>query len=109
MPYANSLRLDFWPADGKAIAIAPTFDEDLAFTISDALTLVLREAEADPMWSRVAPLIKSEVVTPTVQFLVRFGAVHQNGSGDVLPPGEMIFLCMVAQTKDEFLYDVWKV
>ena len=109
MTCTNSYRLDFWPVDRKAVAIAPTFEEDLVFNIAEAMTVVLREANGNPFLSQISTLIESRIDAPTVRFRVRFGAVHV-GDGDYFgEPGRMIFLCAVAQTKEEFLYYTRKV
>lgn len=109
--HADHCRLDFWPDDGKAIAIAPTFEEDLTIGIADVMSEFLREAEGSREFisSSVTTLMRDTVETPKVHFRTIFSAVHTTDHGDSRLPGEMLFLCEVAQSSEEFLYHTRKV
>ncbi|KAH9914849.1 uncharacterized protein B0H18DRAFT_959587 [Fomitopsis serialis] len=104
------VRIDWWRLRDTATVIAPTFEEDLTFGITSAMSRVLREAEGDTVSSRVTTSPSCTVTTPRLCFCLKYASVHAAntlGQGDAQET--MVFCCLVAQSVKEFMYNIDKL
>ncbi|KAH9910855.1 uncharacterized protein B0H18DRAFT_1129407 [Fomitopsis serialis] len=105
--FIRCLTLDFWPQERRAIAVAPTFEEEFAFPIAST---VKRYMSVSGMgWSKVTTSVapRTTIKNSDVQFRIKYGAVRLDGHESKL--GREVFLVMVAQSRTEFLYQAKKM
>ena len=99
-------RIDFWPKLGKAVVIAPTFQEDMAYSMTKRFGNAFKESELDPIHSTLTIPSDMVVKAPDVHFRFRYNAVVKEAGGDT---ASTPFFCIVAQSSEEFLYETKKV
>ena len=103
--------LDLWTREQRGVAIAPLFDEDLTAPVVNALCI--RLADCTDGWAATRPYVppNSMLLSPDMSFLLKHSTIRldwQDGrKGNA--PNKDVFLCMVAQSRGEFMYDMKKV
>lgn len=90
------------------MAIAPTFDEDFTSPLVGVVEVIMRQC--GDTWSMTRPslVLSCSITTPAVSFSVKFGAIRRDEHHS-LERGTEVFLCMVTQTRVEFMYQAKKV
>ena len=100
--------LDLWTGEERGLAIAPLFDEDITAPIVNSLCT--RLADCTDGWAATRPHVPptSTLSSPDMCFTLKYGTIRLDGRGGHEANGE-IFICMVAQSRAEFMYDVKRV
>ncbi|KAH9919274.1 uncharacterized protein B0H18DRAFT_1122638 [Fomitopsis serialis] len=107
--FLRCTQLDFWPTLGKAVAIAPTFEEELTYLITNHFAEMFRMSEPEPLASTARTSARSIIKTPDVYFSSRYNTVYKEAIQGNSQPASTPFLCLVAQTVEEFIYNVKKM
>ena len=98
--------MDFWPKQGKAVVIAPTFQEDMAYSMTKRFGNAFKESDLNPIQSALTIPSDMVVKAPDVHFSFRYNAVLKEPRSNA---ASTPFFCVVAQSSEEFLYETKKV
>ncbi|KAH9928607.1 uncharacterized protein B0H18DRAFT_953858 [Fomitopsis serialis] len=103
--FLRTINMDFWPGDGRVVLQAPTFSEDFSINILFDVASMLRLSSAPFNEARPTVAYKTDVKNTDVQFTLRHSAVVKDIEA---VPGTEIFLTLVTDTRQEFVYQMKK-